>query len=225
MKVLLIEDDVTLSEAIVSFLRKEKYLCEVASDYKLAEEKVNMYEYDCILVDITLPGGNGLEIIRTLKKNYSLAGIIIISAKHSLDDKITGLDIGADDYLTKPFHLAELNARIKSLIRRRNFQGNNEINFQDILIIPERKKVYVNGYAIDLTPKEYLLLEFFVANAQRVISKEAIAEHLWGDHMDVADSYDFIYSQVKNLRKKLSQHSQNQYLHTVYGMGYKFVRD
>ncbi len=225
MKILLIEDDQALSEAILTFLLKEDYICETAANFLAAEEKIRLYQYDCILVDITLPDGNGLDIIRELKKHHALAGVIIISAKNALDDKITGLDIGADDYLAKPFHLSELNARIKSLVRRQQFQGNNEITFKEIQVFTDSKKVTVHGHNIELTPKEYQLLLYFLANVKRVISKDALAEHLWGDYMDTADSYDFIYSQVKNLRKKLNQYSTNVYLHAVYGIGYKFVKD
>ncbi len=225
MKILLIEDDKALSEAILTFLLKEDYICEMAANYRVAEEKIRLYQYDCILVDITLPDGNGLDIIRELKKHHVMAGVIIVSARNSLDDKIMGLDIGADDYLAKPFHLSELNARIKSLVRRQQFQGSNEIIFRDIQVLPDRKEVSVGGHRLELTPKEYQLLLYFLANTRRVISKDALAEHLWGDFMDTADSYDFIYSQVKNLRKKLNQYSTNVYLHAVYGIGYKFVKD
>jgi DNA-binding response OmpR family regulator len=178
-----------------------------------------------VLVDITLPGGNGLDIIRQLKKARSKAGIIIISAKNSLDDKIEGLELGADDYLPKPFHLSELNARIKSVVRRRNFEGNSEIRFGEITIDPEAKSVAVNGKAVTVTKKEFGLLLFFISNKNRVITKESIAEHLWGDNMDMADSYDFIYSHIKNLRKKLIEAGSADYIKTIYGAGYKFGKE
>ena len=225
MKVLLIEDEPALAEAIQTFLVQEEYVCEMASDFETAQEKVNLYQYDCILVDITLPDGSGLDIIRDLKKQQSQAGILVISAKDSLDDKVLGLDLGADDYLTKPFHLQELNARIKSIIRRRNAEGNQQIQFQDIKLIPDDKEVWVNEHRLDLTRKEYDILYYFITNPKRVISKENVAEHVWGDYIDTSDSYDFIYSQIKNLRKKLNQHSEYTYLHAVYGMGYKFVKE
>jgi len=223
MKVLLIEDEHELSRDIAEFLQKENYLCEVALDFAYAIEKINLYQYDCVIVDIGLPDGNGLDLIRSLKKIGSETGIIIISAKNSLDDKINGLEIGADDYLTKPFHLSELNARIKSIIRRRNFSGANEIIFNEIRILPEKMEAMVNRQSLGLTKKEYDLLVFFLSNKERVLTREAIAEHLWGDQMDMADSFDFIYTHIKNLRKKIIDKGGEDYIHTIYGMGYKFT--
>ncbi|MCX6279881.1 MAG: response regulator transcription factor [Bacteroidetes bacterium] len=223
MKVLLIEDEPQLSQDISEYLYKEKFLCEVVPNFEDAHEKINLYQYDCVIVDIGLPDGNGLDIIRSLKKNGSETGIIIISAKNSLDDKITGLEIGADDYLTKPFHLSELNARIKSIIRRRSFGGANEIIFNEIRILPEQMEAMVNGQSLGLTKKEYDLLIFFISNKERVLTREAIAEHLWGDQMDMADSFDFIYTHIKNIRKKIIDKGGEDYIHTIYGMGYKFT--
>jgi DNA-binding response OmpR family regulator len=222
MKILLIEDEKSLSDSILSYLREEGYTCELAADFKNAGLKVDIYNYDCVVVDITLPGGSGLDIISDLKKKGSEAGIIIISAKNSLDDKIAGLDLGADDYVTKPFHLSELNSRIKSIIRRRSFSGNKAILFNEISIVPEEMQVLIHGKVVVLTKKEFDLLLFFVSNQNRVITKESIAEHLWGDDMDTADSFDFIYSHIKNLRKKLLEKGAEDYIQTVYGMGYKF---
>lgn len=223
MKILLIEDQTDLSNDIKTYLQKENYLCESVTTFSDATEKVYLYRYDCVIVDIGLPDGNGLDVIRALKKNGSEAGIIVISAKNSLDDKISGLEIGADDYLTKPFHLAELNARIKSIIRRRNFNGANEILFNEITIQPENMDASVNSQPLGLTKKEYDLLMFFIANKERVLTRETIAEHLWGDQMDMADSYDFIYTHIKNLRKKMVDKGAEDYIRTIYGMGYKFT--
>jgi DNA-binding response OmpR family regulator len=223
MKILLIEDEKELSKSIESYLHEENYICEIALTYDQARERINLYNYDCVVVDITLPDGNGLDIIRELKTKHIETGIIIISAKNSLDDKISGLEIGADDYLTKPFHLSELNARVKSIVRRRNFSGNNEIIFNEIRIIPELLEVTINKMPVVMTKKEYELLVFFIANKNRVITKESIAEHLWGDEMDMADSYDFIYTHIKNLRKKMIEKGGKDYIQTVYGMGYKFT--
>ena len=223
MKILLIEDEKELSRSITEYLQKESYLCEAVLTYDDAIEKINIYQYDCIIVDINLPDGSGLNVIRALKKNKSETGIIIISAKNSLDDKVSGLGIGADDYLTKPFHLPELNARVKSIIRRRSFGGINEIVFNDIRILPEEMEVTVNGNSLDLTKKEYALLIFFISNKDRVLTKESIAEHLWGDEMDMADSFDFIYTHIKNLRKKIMEKGGEDYIRTIYGMGYKFT--
>jgi DNA-binding response OmpR family regulator len=222
MKILLIEDEPELRKSIKQFLHQEGYLVESASDFGKAADKAGVYDYDCVLVDITLPGGNGLDIVKQLKKAKSKAGIIIISAKNSLDDKITGLELGADDYLTKPFHLSELNARIKSVIRRMSFEGEKEIVFEEIKINPDAQTVLVKKKDISLTKKEFDLLVFFISNKNRVITKESIAEHLWGDDMDMADSYDFIYSHIKNLRKKLIDNGAEDYINTVYGAGYKF---
>lgn len=222
MKLLLIEDEPELRKSIKQFLHQEGYLVESVSDFIKAKEKVNVYEYDCILVDITLPHGNGLDIIRELKKSNSKTGIIIISAKNSLDDKIVGLNIGADDYLAKPFDLAELNARIKSLNRRRNFDGNKSITLNEITVIPEERLVEINNQALALTTKEYELLLFFISNKNRVVSKNAIAEHLWGDDSDQMDSHDFIYVHLRNLRKKIAEKGGEDYVQTIYGIGYNF---
>jgi DNA-binding response OmpR family regulator len=223
MKILLIEDEKELSRSIHEYLQRENYICESVYDYHQAAEKINLYRYDCIIVDINLPGGSGLDIIRELKGQRSETGIIIISAKDALNDKINGLDTGADDYLTKPFHLPELNARIKSIIRRRSFGGVNEIIFNDLRIIPEKMEVTVKGELLILTRKEYDLLIFFISNRDRVLTREAIAEHLWGDEMDLADSFDFIYTHIKNLRRKIMEKNGEDYIRTIYGMGYKFT--
>lgn len=222
MKILLIEDEPELRKSIKHFLHQEGYIVESANDFIKAIEKIEVYDYDCILVDITLPKGNGLEIIKQLKQNFSKAGIIIISAKNSLDDKITGLDLGADDYLAKPFDLAELNSRIKALIRRRNFEGNKTIVVNEISILTEQRIVKVNNEEVILTAKEYALLLFFISNKNRVLSKNTIAEHLWGDDSDQMDSHDFIYVHLRNLRKKLIEKGCNDYVQTIYGIGYNF---
>jgi DNA-binding response OmpR family regulator len=225
MKILLIEDQQALSDSILAYLRQEGHTCELAIDYKQAGQKADIYQYDCVVVDITLPGGSGLDIISKLKEKGSEAGIIIISAKNSLDDKVSGLDLGADDYLTKPFHLSELNSRINSIIRRRNFKGNKEIVFNEISVIPEEMLVRIQDKTVLLTRKEFDLLVYFITNKNRVITKESIAEHLWGDNMDSADSFDFIYSHIKNLRKKLIEKGAEDYIHTIYGIGYKFGKN
>ena len=222
MKLLLIEDEKDLGETMTNFLLKEGYVCEWVTKANDAKEKVAMYEYDCILVDIGLPDGNGLDVIKAVKKQNKKAGIIIISAKNSVDDKIEGLDIGADDYLAKPFNLAELNSRIRSVLRRRNFEGSDEIVLNEIKILPKDKVVKVNETTLVLTKKEYDLLLFFIVNKNKVITKESIAEHLWGDEMDMTDSFDFIYTHIKNLRKKIVDCGGDDHIKTVYGMGYRF---
>lgn len=225
MKVLLIEDEPELRKSIKQFLYQEGYVVESADDFMKASEKAADYDYDCVLVDITLPRGNGLDIVKQLKKNNSRAGIIIISAKNSLDDKIAGLDLGADDYLPKPFHLGELNARIKALIRRRNFEGNQSIVLNEITILPGERRVKVNSEEVGLTTKEYDLLLYFVSNKNRVVSKNSIAEHLVGDNADQVDNHDFIYTHLKNLRKKLTEKGCRDYVQTIYGIGYNFKTD
>ena len=223
MKVLLIEDEKGLSDSILSFMKLNGYICELAENFKEAIEKTALYLYDCILIDINLPDGNGLNIIKRLKEGKNTAGIIIISARDTIEDRIKGLEMGADDYLVKPFDLTELNARIKSLIRRINFSGSNEIIAGELKILPDEYKVSFNNELFDLTRKEYNLLMFLVSNPNRVLAKETIAEHLWGDDMDMADSFDFVYSHVKNLRKKLNDKGIGDYIQTIYGIGYKFV--
>lgn len=222
MKILIIEDEPALASSIEQYLEQEGYLCELAYTFAEAMIKSGAHEYDCILVDLTLPGGNGLDVIRALKKEHSKAGIIIISAKHSLDDKIKGLEIGSDDYLAKPFHLSELNARIKALLRRKQFNGEQRIDFHEISVWMDKQEVKVNQEFLNLTRSEYRLLLYFLANRNRVLSKESIAEHLAGDQADMLDSLDFVYSHIKNLRKKLVQAGAEDYLQAVYGMGYKF---
>ena len=223
MKILIIEDELELLEEINSYLLKENYVCEVAGNYNDAYEKLQLYHYDIAIVDITLPGGSGLSLIELLKKINTDTGILIISAKNSLDDKLNGLEIGADDYITKPFHLAELNARVKAIVRRRKFNGAREITFNEIKIIPENKLVLVNDNKLQLTKKEYELLTFFIANKNRLLTKESIAEHLWGDNIDLADNFDFIYTHINNLRKKILSAGGTDYLQTIYGMGYKYT--
>jgi DNA-binding response OmpR family regulator len=223
MKILVIEDEQALCETIVSYLEEEGYRCEQAGTVELGSEKVNLYEYDCMLVDIGLPDGSGLSLVKELKKCHPETGIIIISARNSMDDKISGLDLGADDYLTKPFHLPELNSRIKSLLRRRKFEGKQELVIDKITIWPENRQILINAELLQLTRKEFDLLMFFVSNRGRVLTKESIAEHLWGDFADSADSFDFVYSHIKNLRRKLVERTGTDYFQNVYGTGYTFT--
>lgn len=223
MKILVIEDEAGLRESIEKYLSDESTICESAFDYHSAIAKVSVYRYDCILLDITLPKGSGLDILRYLKNENYEDGILIISAKNSLDDRLAGLDLGADDYLTKPFHLSELKARVTAIVRRKSFHGNNKLKHNEIAIDLIAKEVKVNDQAIKLTPKEYMLLIYFIANKGKVISKNAIVEHLWGDSIDVADNFDFIYSHIKNLRKKIMDAGGKDYIQAAYGLGYKFT--
>jgi len=223
MKLLLIEDEPDLLLEIKNYLIVERFLCETATNYADADQKLAIYHYDIAVVDLTLPGGSGLKLIETLKKQHKNTGVIIISAKNSLADKLKGLDLGADDYLTKPFHLAELNSRIKAILRRRKYEGQNEIIHHEILISLDSGSVKVYNQLVTLTKKEHELLLFFIGNKNRLLTKESIVEHLWGDHIDMADNFDFIYTHINNLRKKLMKAGGNDYLKTIYGMGYKFT--
>lgn len=222
MKILIVEDELSLRESIVSYLTGEGNICESAANYAEAMEKINLYDYDCILLDLSLPGGDGLDLLRDLKKNNKSAGILIVSARNSLEDKISGLNLGADDYMVKPFHLSELQARVIAIVRRRSFDGNNLIQFNEINVDTMAKKATVNNVALTLTRKEYDLLLYFLSNKGKVITKNAIAEHLWGDEMDLTDRLDFIYTHIKNLRKKLVDGGSNDYIKSMYGVGYKF---
>ena len=221
MKILIVEDEPALRTSLVDHLQRDGYRCEQAATYAQAHEKIKLYRYDCVLVDLTLPGGNGLDLVRTLKADQSPAGVLIVSARGTLDDKVNGLAFGADDYLTKPFHLAELTARIQAILRRRQFQGHNELRFRALTVRPDRAQVLVGDEPVPLTRKEYELLLYFLANPNRLLTKESIAEHLWGDAADTADSFDFIYNHLKNLRRKLQEKGAPDYIRTVYGVGYE----
>lgn len=225
MKILIIEDEFELLKSIEQFLVAENHVVETATDYSSGIDKVMLYQYDCILLDISLPGGTGLKILEELKKEGIKANVIIISAKDSIDDKVKGLDLGADDYLTKPFHFTELHARIKAVMRRKQLDGSNILNIEDITIDFDKGIVVAHGEELKLNRKEYDILCFFATNPNRLITKEALAEHVWGDNIDSADSFDFIYSQVKNLRKKLKDNNTNVEIQNVYGVGYKLELD
>ena len=223
MKLLVVEDEDSLREIMKRSLEKERYLVETAANYHEAMNKVCDYDYDCIILDIMLPGGSGLVLLAELNKMHKKYSVIIVSAKDSIDDKVTGLDLGADDYLTKPFHLAELNARVKSVIRRKQQDGELSLEYSNITVYPDRHAVYIDGEEMVLNRKEFDLLYYFVTNPGRVISKNALAESVWGDYIDQADNFDFIYSQVKNLRKKLKSAGAIAEIKAVYGFGYKMT--
>lgn len=222
MKILIVEDERELAKSISSYLESESYVCEVAATFNEAYDKINMFHYDCILLDIMLPDGDGLKLLEELKNEKKQDGVIIISAKNSLEDKITGLKTGADDYLPKPFHLSELSARIYSVIRRKQFDNSNEIQINELRIDLLSKAVYVNQKPVALTKKEFELLLFLIGNKNRVISKAAMAEHLSGDMANMMDNFDFVYAHIKNLKKKLMEEGCEDYIKTVYGTGYKW---
>jgi DNA-binding response OmpR family regulator len=223
LKILIIEDEPGLRESIEEYFTGDGNVCETAATYESALSKISLYRYDCILLDITLPGGSGMDILKLLKENDYADGVLIISAKNSLDDRLEGLNLGADDYLVKPFHLSELKARVSAIIRRKSFNGSNRLVFNEINIDLLAKEVKIDGMPVKLTRKEYALLLYFIANKGKVVSKNAIAEHLWGDGIDMADNFDFIYSHIKNVRKKLMEAGCNDYIQAAYGMGYKFA--
>ncbi|BDD10779.1 DNA-binding response regulator [Fulvitalea axinellae] len=222
MKILLVEDEPDLASNVTDFLKGEMFVCEWAKDKESAVDKIISYDYDIVILDIMLPDGSGLDVLKALKESGSEAGVLIVSAKNSLDDKLLGFEGGADDYLTKPFHLSELNARLLALYRRKGFQGATRVAFNEIEIDTVSDEVFVNGASIVLTRKEFELLRYLFANRNRVLSKHSIAEHLWGDHVDLSDSFDFVYQHIKNLRKKLMKAGAGNYIRTIYGMGYKF---
>ncbi len=221
LKLLIIEDERALNQSIVEYLAAADYICEPVYTYKDALEKIEGHDYDCIILDIMLPGGSGMQLLQYLKKNRKSEAVIIISAKDALEDRIQGLQTGADDYLVKPFHLSELSVRIAAILRRKNFNGQPIIIAGDIQVDTIGKEVLVNSQPIALTLKEYQLLVFFMVNRNKVLSKNSIVEHLWGDDMDFVANHDFIYTHIKNLRKKVVAAGGEDCIRSVYGVGYK----
>lgn len=224
MKILVIEDDADLREIIVRFLEQNRYVVETAADYATARTKAFVYEYDCILLDVMLPDGSGLTLLRELKGQGRQVNVIILSARDSIDDKVEGLDLGADDYLAKPFHLAELHARLRSVLRRKMQGGENSVCMGNVCLHTDRLCVEVGGRPLELGRKEYDMLLYFMNRAGRLIAKETLAEGVWGDYVDVADNFDFVYAQMKNLRKKLKAAGADIEIKTVYGFGYKLLK-
>ncbi|NME66831.1 response regulator transcription factor [Flammeovirga aprica] len=223
MKLLLIEDNKELANDVSAALIDQKVNIEHVDTLTQAREKIGVYEYDILVVDLGLPDGNGLEIVKLIKQVDPNTGVLIVTARDSVDDKVLGLELGADDYITKPFHMAELIARVRSLFRRKKFKGSNTIEIGELKVDILSKSVFINEESIELTKKEYDLLVYFLYNKDKMLTKENIAEHLWGDHIDQADSFDFIYSHIKNLRKKLQKNGGTDRIKSVYGMGYKFT--
>ena len=223
MKILVIEDEPSLRELIQRSLLKERYVVETAGSYFEALDKIELYEYDCVLLDIMLPDGNGLKLLQRLKAMRKKESVIIISARDSLDDKIEGLELGADDYLPKPFHLAELAARIKSVLRRKHRDGEHSIVLGNVEVLPDTFQVRVGGEPLELSRKEYDILHYFINRPNRMVNKNTLAESVWGDYIDQADNFDFIYAQIKNLRKKLKEAGATLEIKSVYGFGYKLI--
>ena len=223
MKILIVEDDASLREIIQRSLEKERYVVESAADFLSALDKIEVYDYDCILLDIMLPGGSGLEVLQRIKELRKKENIIIISAKDSLEDKVAGLELGADDYLAKPFHLAELTARIRSVLRRKHRDGEAVIELGNVRLFPDILQVWIDNVQIELSRKEFDILHYFMNRPRRMVNKQLLAESVWGDHIDQVDNFDFIYAQIKNLRKKLKEAGASVELKAVYGLGYKLT--
>lgn len=223
MKILIVEDEPALRELIQRSLEKERFVVETASDFYAGLDKIEMYDYDCILLDIMLPGGSGLQLLERLKELRKRENVIIISAKDSLEDKVLGLELGADDYLPKPFHLAELTARVKSVLRRKHRDGEQYITLGNVRLLPDTFSVWVNDKPVELSRKEYDILHYFLNRPNRMVNKNTLAESVWGDHIDQVDNFDFIYAQIKNLRKKLKEAGADIEIKAVYGFGYKLV--
>ena len=222
MKVLIVEDNADLARNIQDFLLREGYVCEWSSTCNHAQEKLACFQYDCVVLDIMLPDGNGLTLLEFIKEQKIKSNVLIISAKNSLDDKIHGLNLGADDYLTKPFFLPELNARLKAIYRRNALDGDNTVSFNEIVLNTLALEARVNDTLLDLTKKEFDLLLYFLINKNRILTRQSLAEHLWGDYTDNLANFDFVYQHVKNLRKKINGAHGKDYIGTVYGIGYKF---
>ncbi|NLR67770.1 response regulator transcription factor [Chitinophaga varians] len=222
MKVLVVEDSKEIASSIHDFLVREGYICELAYSFDEAQEKLLLYSYDCVLLDIMLPDGNGLELLKFMKDQGIQSGVLIISAKDAMDDKIRGLEGGGDDYITKPFHLPELHARLRAIYRRKKLSGSNIITFNEITLNTDTLEATINDILLDITRKEFDLLLYLVVNKNRVLSRQSIATHLWGDYTDNLANFDFVYQHIKNLRKKISAANGADYIDTVYGLGYKF---
>lgn len=223
MKLLIVEDEKELSDSMVSYLMQEEYICELAFTYNDALHKIENRDYDCIILDLNLPGGSGLQLLKYLKDDKKSDGVIIISARNSVSERIQGLNLGADDYLVKPFHLSELVARIAAIIRRKRHDGNTLVSFHEITVDTVGKEVSVNNKAIELTRREYQLLLYLISNQNKVIPKNALINHLWNEDTGEGERFDFIYTHVKNLRKKLQQQGCDDYIKSVYGIGYKLT--
>ncbi|AZB17251.1 MAG TPA: response regulator transcription factor [Niabella sp.] len=221
MRLLVIEDESDLLQSILEYFKQEDFRCEGVMTFYEGIERVESFDYDCIILDINLPDGNGLKLLKHIRENKKQDGVIIISARNSLDDKVEGLLLGADDYVTKPFHLSELNARVKALIRRKYNQGTPVLEVGSLQLNLLNRQITCRGEELQFTRSEFDLLAYLLNNANRVVSRQAIAEHLYGDRTDNMPSFDFVYSQIKNLKRKLKESGCDELIQTVYGLGYK----
>ena len=225
MKILIIEDEKGMRETLETFFVQQKFVVETAHDFDSGLSKLSVYDYDCILLDIMLPGGSGLDLLTEMKRLNKRESVIIISARDAIDDKVLGLELGADDYLPKPFHLAELNARVKSLIRRNQSGGDMSVSIENVKLLPDKRTVFVYDEELPLNRKEFDLLYYFMVNPDRLLNKTTLTEAVWGDNIDQADDLEFLYSQVKNLRRKLKTAGANIEIKAVYGFGYKLISE
>ncbi len=225
MKILIIEDEKGMRETLETFFVQQKFVVETAHDFDSGLSKLSVYDYDCVLLDITLPGGSGLDLLTEMKRMNKRESVIIISARDAIDDKVLGLELGADDYLPKPFHLAELNARVKSLIRRNQSGGDMSVSIENVKLLPDKRTVFVNDEELPLNRKEFDLLYYFMVNPDRLLNKTTLTEAVWGDNIDQADDLEFLYSQVKNLRRKLKTAGAAIEIKAVYGFGYKLISE
>ena len=223
MKLLIIEDEASLQELMTATLKKEGYVVENAMDYNEAIDKLGAYSYDCVLLDLNLPGGNGLDILEYIKRRCSKLNVIIISARDSIDDKVRGLELGADDYLAKPFHLAELSARIRSVARRSRNDGDLSYRAGNVVLEDVSQRLTVAGKEVSLLKKEFDILKYFLMRPGHTVDKAVLAEAVWGDHIDQSDDFQFVYAQMKNLRRKLSEAGADIEIKSIYGFGYKLL--
>lgn len=223
MKLLIVEDEASLQELMTATLKKEGYVVENAMDFNSALDKLGAYSYDCILLDLNLPGGNGLDILEYIKKSCAKSNVIITSARDSIDDKVRGLELGADDYLAKPFHLAELSARIRSVARRSNNDGELTYRAGNVMLEDVSQRLTVAGREVGLLKKEFDILKYFLMRPGHTVDKAVLAEAVWGDHIDQADDFQFVYAQMKNLRRKLSEAGADIEIKSIYGFGYKLI--
>ena len=223
MKILIVEDEASLQELMTLALKKEGYVVENASDYGSAVEKLSVYNYDCVLLDIMLPGGSGFDILEYVRSSDKKVNVIIISAKDSIDDKVHGLELGADDYLAKPFHMAELVARMRSVARRSRNDGDFAYRIGNVALEPDSNRVTVDGRDLPLLKKEFDILAYLMQRRGHLVDKAVLAEAVWGDHVDQSDNFQFVYAQMKNLRRKLAEAGADIEIKSVYGFGYKLT--
>ena len=223
MKVLIIEDEKALAESIESYLSDSWLICHTVNTLHEAMAKIAYNSYDCIVLDLMLPDGDGLKILENLRNSMRMDGVIIISAKGALNTRIEGLNLGADDFLTKPFHMAELLARIQAVVRRKTVNPNSVLEFNEITVDLNAKKIHIHQKEVDFTRKEYELILYLLGNKNKVVSRGTLAQHLSGDLADMLESHDFVYTHIKNIKRKLHESGCIDYIKTLYGVGYKWV--